>query len=585
MGKETYFSLLGLLVALGLACEFRTLPGPDIAFFLHASGRLVDGARLYRDVVEINPPLILALNVPPVLLARLTGWSEFLWYRLLTTGLLLGSLVLTSALLRRIVREGDITFHRWVMALLCFALFLIGASDYGQREHLLLALILPYLILTAARAGGSQVRSTLASGVGVLAGIGFALKPHFVVVWPAVELARMALSHRRSLRVYPETLLIGTTLVLYLGITILLAPEYVDLVRLLAPDYRHFLSVPIQDLLLSGRRTPLLLGASLITLGLIRRARYRELWIILLVGMLAAFVAGVAQGKGWRYHFYPWMALLCVLLGVVGMDAWQRIRGGVRLVYAALALAFTATAMVWFVGSAARRALGLDTAEQRKKAQLAELAAALTGRGGGNGLFVFSFATESGFPLVNYTGLQWASRFPQLWLLVGLYWDQLTAERPLRYRERKEMGAAERFLNDAVYEDLSRHRPALLLVLRQARDVKSNGPRRLDYLSYFGRDPRIADVLRQYRPAGLISEYQLYERGPAGHAASEPVPTARAGTLDLPIRRARHDWAAIDLAMLVQLVIFAGSTLVLLVLGRRDRSTPSSMEPAVPEGP
>ena len=38
----------------------------------------MDGARLYVDVVEINPPLIVALNLPAVLLARAVGASEIL---------------------------------------------------------------------------------------------------------------------------------------------------------------------------------------------------------------------------------------------------------------------------------------------------------------------------------------------------------------------------------------------------------------------------------------------------------------------------------------------------------------------------
>ena len=58
------------IVALGAAAEFATFARSDTAFLLYAAERVLDGARLYVDVVEINPPLIIALNLPAVLLAR-----------------------------------------------------------------------------------------------------------------------------------------------------------------------------------------------------------------------------------------------------------------------------------------------------------------------------------------------------------------------------------------------------------------------------------------------------------------------------------------------------------------------------------
>lgn len=568
--RWAYMSVLALFVTLGVAAEARNLAGPDIAFFLYAARRVVDGARLYRDVVEINPPLIIALNVPPVLLARMTGWSEILCYRLLTTGLLLGSLLISAAVLRRIVPGEDEAFRRWVVGLLCFVLFLVGAPDYGQREHLLLALVLPFLLLAAARARGVAVDAPLALGTGIMAGLGFSLKPHFLLVWLAVEVGRLVLQQGRRPRIGIESFALGFILLAYVGVTVLLTPEYLDLVRLLAPDYRRYLGVPLGELLLNGRRTPLLLLAALVSIGLASRARYRELWVILLLAALAGFVAAAAQGKGWRYHFYPSMATVYVLLGVAAVDARGRIADHVRLLYATIALAVTATGIVWFAGTSARRAAGLDPELEREKARLAEVADALSSRDRGRGVFVFSFATGSGFPLVNYTGLEWASRFPQLWLLVATYWEGLTAEGPLRYHDRDRMAPAERYLNDAVYQDLAVKRPASLLVLRHARDVKANGPRRIDYLGYFGRDPRTAALLRQYRFAVDVGEYRLYERIVDGEPPLDGLAPAGPGTLDLPARRARG-WHGLmtNRALLIQLVIFSGFTTLALVTGRR----------------
>ena len=98
---------------------------------------------------------------------------------------------------------------------------------------------------------------------------------------------------------------------------------------------------------------------------------------------------------------------------------------------------------------------------------------------GGN-IFVFSYHIGSTYPLVNYARVQSASRFPQLWILAAEYMDRLHAPGPLVYRRYSEMTPAERYLNEAVLEDLERGRPRLLLVLRNARDHPTNGYRRIE---------------------------------------------------------------------------------------------------------
>jgi hypothetical protein len=94
------------------------------------------------------------------------------------------------------------------------------------------------------------------------------------------------------------------------------------------------------------------------------------------------------------------------------------------------------------------------------------------------------------------------------------------------------MGPAERYLNDAVYEDLARYRPDVLLVLRHARDVRENALRRLDYLGYFGRDERIAALLKEYRFGEDVGEYRLYVRAKASDSPGVP-PTSAPGKHDV----------------------------------------------------
>src|SRR5882724_5233618 len=81
------------LVGITLAAQLSRLAETDMAYMLYAAGRVLDGATLYRDVVDMNPPPIFGLNLAIEWVARATGLSDILLYRL-GTALAVGGLLL-----------------------------------------------------------------------------------------------------------------------------------------------------------------------------------------------------------------------------------------------------------------------------------------------------------------------------------------------------------------------------------------------------------------------------------------------------------------------------------------------------------
>ena len=79
------------------------------------AGRVLDGARLYVDVVEINPPLVIALNAAAVWAARLLRVSEILVYRLVVTAALLGVAVAFGGVAPRVLLL-DVRLRRLLLA-------------------------------------------------------------------------------------------------------------------------------------------------------------------------------------------------------------------------------------------------------------------------------------------------------------------------------------------------------------------------------------------------------------------------------------------------------------------------------------
>ncbi len=294
-----YWALAFSLTAVTLAAAEARVTSSDLGFYLYAAGRLLDGAVLYRDVVEINPPLIIWLNLPAVLVARSTGISEVLAYRLTVTVVLAASILLCERILRSTARDAERI--RPFLLVLWFVLFPFAWIDFGQREHLLLGLFLPYLTLAAAELRGRAPGPSQRLAAGLLAGVGLSLKPHFALLWVAIEGYRGWQLRSRRLHIPLEVAGIIGFIALY-GVLVLATTDYVAIVSVLGPAYSKYMNVAHVDALLLTQAAPLVLYALAAYAALRRSADWMLPGALLATAIVAAYAAAALQHKGFRYH-------------------------------------------------------------------------------------------------------------------------------------------------------------------------------------------------------------------------------------------------------------------------------------------
>jgi hypothetical protein len=534
--RRGYLLTSAAIVAFSLGVELRRVIPSDTGFLLYVAGRVLDGARLYVDIIEINPPLIVGLNLPVVLASRALGVPDILVYQLAVAALLLACIGLTGRVLGYLFPAGDARPRRWILLLITLVLFLLSGAYFGEREHLVLALVSPYLVLVAVRAVKQWLPGWDAAAVGVLAGLGFALKPHFLLLFAAVEGYLLVRRRGTAGAARPETLAACGVLLAYGVAVLLVTPSYVSMVRLLGGTYLEFLYDPFLRLLVTGPGVILSWFAVLAWIALSKHLRSPALGEVLVVAVVGALLAGAAQQKGFPYHFYPSWALALVLLGVLVADAWNGMRGAAERLYHVLAGAVLATAVILAVVQGSLLLAG--RARPGGEPELAPLSRLVRDKANGQPIFVMSYHIGSAFPLINYGGAVLGSRFHHFWILAADYLDRMKSPEPLRYRPPGEMSASERYLNEAVLADLQQYRPRLLIVLRNARDDPRNGYRRFDYIRYFERDPRFATILNQYQELDTVGNYVVYEHVTGSEARVRPPPTATPGTRDLRRRRA-----------------------------------------------
>lgn len=509
--RRAAWAAASFVVILSFLAQTARLAEPDIAYFLYSAGRLLDGAKLYRDVVDLNPPPIFALNLPVAWLARATHLPDILVYRLATVLAVGGLLLFVRRQLGRYLLPSRPAERRYALLLLCLVLFPLPGEDFGQREHLVLALLLPYLAIVIARLDNQHVATVDAGAAGALAGLALALKPPFAIAWLAVEAWYRLVGRVEPRRFTPELWGVVGVTATYIVAVITLTPDYIRLALVLGGTFTSYLrSSPLYLLLLAPGAvlTAFAALAVIATRGAGHDSRARAL---LAVAMLGSFLAAVAQQKDLRYHFYPAFALATLVLGLVAAQPASHAGVSARS-YTRIAKCVVAAIALVVLAGAVLDVLGGGGADRRRRAEFRELLEAVQTRARGEPIGVLSYHMGSAFPLVNYARVGLASRFACLWILPATYSDALLDAGPIRYHPPAEMQPAERLLNQAVVEDLLGARPRLLLILRPFPDERPYGFRRLNYVAYFGRDPRLSEFFSGYQFVAAQGQYDLYER-------------------------------------------------------------------------
>ena len=125
----------------------RLFPSHDQSWYLIGAERLLHGTTLYGpDYSETNPPLIVWFSAIPVLLARWSSLSAMSCLRLTTLFLIGGSVWASVSLLRRQLGTARAALLAPLAVALVATFFLMNLYEFGQREQLMLAFTLPYLL-------------------------------------------------------------------------------------------------------------------------------------------------------------------------------------------------------------------------------------------------------------------------------------------------------------------------------------------------------------------------------------------------------------------------------------------------------
>jgi len=509
-------TVLGIVLVFVLTTVIRSPMKDDVAWLLWVAKKYLAGRELYVDLVEVNPPLVIWLYAIPAGISMWLNVAPKLASTLFFAVILLGSAWWTASLLQG--RAPMLQRRVPVFSLISTLLLVLPGVEFGQREHLLAAVVLPYIALFVRALEGEREPFVQAGFAGAIAALGCAMKPSYGLALVMVEVLGLLRGHRR-LRVAPVAFVATTGL--YGASVLIFEPDFLTKAVPLALALYGGTDTSVWHILLESRNLLFGQAVALILCWYSQEAMgrhspfLRHLFLALVAFGAACTVLFVLQGKDWFYHRLPAttatvLALILWLTVVLSAQAgrlaagaptmsWRRLAMPVPLTIAAL-LAF-GVANVQRVRPWVEAAAEPNLSTEVKLVKLIKREKAKT-------YVAFSEWIALGFPVVNDSGVSWSSRFDSMWALKGEIW-----------KARQEGRAPKQWpIRRWVARDFVAGCPDIAVV-----DTREG-------TNYIGllvdSDEEFARAWSHYREIAAFDGLRVFKRDEAG-CAGEPLPPGR----------------------------------------------------------
>lgn len=454
-------SALVIVLSLGVALAIY-IPAylhQDVAFLTWTADQVMRGAVFGRDVYDINPPLNFLIYVPAALMGRVIGFD---------LAIKLWTALVAGVAIACVWQTAERSIRLPVIAAMGLFFALAFPREFGQREQFAFLLTAPYVAGNANRRGVSIL-------VGLMAGVGFALKPYFLL--PLV----LVFATRRRLRT-EEWVIAATGLCYAASLLLFFQPYLFEFLPKSAANYWATNPRPLMMIVIGVIFVPLFVaGQAYVAAPQRGTAGY---------GMAAVgfAIAVLLHHKGFPYHYLPPLGFLALYLAALLENPRRFAQWTAVLLLALAAGRLSIYTIPWF--------LDIEGRNKDVPALLEEIDRA-------DSFAVLAAYNFPAFPTAIYTKVPFVGISPVNGFIskVG---DIETGFAP------NDGGVAGRLALEQATRELAR-RPGLVIV---DTDWSGLSARRapFDGLAWFDRDPAFHALWQGYEPAGHYDQYQFYRR-------------------------------------------------------------------------
>lgn len=290
----------------------------DIGWLSYATRQIMAGQTVYRDIYEVNPPLIFAYFWITESIANWLATDSLKSFFVTTYVLGIFLLLSSGRQLSPILKHPIQYYTAFALLYFFFCILPFNTPNFGEREHLFIILITPYLIRCHIRLMGHTPK-----GKGYLeysiAALGFIIKPYFLLVFIASE---FFISRHDGIKgrtpFWSGLFLLGIS---YVIATALITPYYFkEIIPLAVQTYggHKIATIDIWKMLFSYSAQTVITFALFVFLF---KTKNREAIYYWLAIIMASATLALIQNKGWIYTYFPYAAL-SYLAGAMVILEW-----------------------------------------------------------------------------------------------------------------------------------------------------------------------------------------------------------------------------------------------------------------------
>jgi len=472
----------------------------DITILLHLAAQVLQGETYTQDIFEPNPPMIFYLQIPAIIFAKISGIKIIYCFRVYLLTLIVLCVVCSHILFEKLFKKSTILISLMSLALACILLFQ-PASQFGQREHFLIILTSPYLLLAACRLEKINIRKPLAFLIGIMAGIGFSIKPFFLTTLLLIEL----------LFIYKQKNILGwlriesitaTMIILCYGVSVIFFfPAYWQIILPIWMPYYRGIIRPWLEVLTntSFLFCSAILGTSLLTNR--KEEPHSTLKLIFSLALFGYLITYLIPRVAWFYHIIPALSIACLyfvlILGELAeiiFDLSNRIRDFL---------------FICLLGAGGLFVPVLNTitstfesiAEFHSDTTMSKLSTFINQHKPDNSFDFFSM-THTLFNLEFYSTAHFIGRIPYF------FWEYIKLSP--RYYSQEYQRETQAYVLNIIIHDLNERKPAFLIV-----DIPSSMNylnQRIDFPKEFSINPLFKEAWSHYAYSTTIGPYEIYQR-------------------------------------------------------------------------
>lgn len=316
--KQDFFSysFIALLFIAAWVLQDHLFLNWDVSWLIQASEKSLKGGTFSNDYFSPNPPMILYLYTPSVFISQFLHISIPIAFRSYIFFLAFVSFLICNSLANDIFKKEDSFLKHTFLITLIILFIILPMHQLGQRDHLLFILSMPYLLKAAYQLQTNSNHSRLSVTIGLLAGLGFAVKPQFLITPILIELYFIFCKRNLFAWLRAETITIMGVLIFYV---IMLFICYQDFSLIIVPyllkTYYHHIGLPLHYLIFNSRAISCYLPIA-IYIALYKRIGYNYLNSILIIALISFLLSYFSQHTIFLHHIIPAISMAILLLAL-----------------------------------------------------------------------------------------------------------------------------------------------------------------------------------------------------------------------------------------------------------------------------